>query len=340
MADGGKPRQWSHKLWEAYKAVGESDAQYIKSADRFMQSMLKHRLHETLELIQSLMHLFVIRGRVPNHEEYQSGIASIDLAEMREANLHDELDVYRLWWDKHIRWSQAKECICSQEQVELDLLYGLLSPKAGEHKRLWRTHPWFLAKCVQTAHRALGEDGFKLLEAYTPEGKHDLSQPIPEDQPLLITASVRMEAYVTSGAWRMDDAPLEDLKNSIGLAFNSTRGPLESRRNYFSRVRSELDDLLIFKMIHASEIALHPRIPLPKGHPIDSTNRHEEMLVLRLFGAERPEIADTMPDALLDEQGQPLKDPLRAVSDRTKLIARYLGFMPSTSTRTARPSHL
>ena len=121
MADGGKPRQWSHKLWEAYKAVGESDAQYIKSADRFMQSMLKHRLHETLELIQSLMHLFVIRGRVPNHEEYQSGIASIDLAEMREANLHDELDVYRLWWDKHIRWSQAKECICSQEQVELDL---------------------------------------------------------------------------------------------------------------------------------------------------------------------------------------------------------------------------
>ena len=84
MADGGKPRQWSHKLWEAYKAVGESDAQYIKSADRFMQSMLKHRLHETIELIRGLMHLLIIKGEVPNHEEYRSGIASIALGEMRE----------------------------------------------------------------------------------------------------------------------------------------------------------------------------------------------------------------------------------------------------------------
>ena len=336
MSKGGKPDEWSQRLWDAYKAVGESDAEYIKSANRFMQSMLKYRLHETVGLIRSLMHLFVIKGEVPNHEEYQSGIVSIDLAEMREASLYDELDVYRLWWDKHIGWYQARESVCSREEVELDLLHGLLSRKAGTPQKLWRTHPWFLAKCVQTARRALSEDGFPLLEAYTPTGEHDLSQPVPEDQPLWITASVRMEAYLTSGAWRMDDAPLEDLKDSIGRAFNSMRGPVESRRDYFSRVQSELDDLLISKMIHASEIALHPRIELPHGTQIDPDLQHEAMLVLRLFGATRGEIVDTFIDdhsAGLYSSAfgtRRLAYPKDAVGNRTKLIGEYLGFLRPT----------
>ena len=273
MSKGGKPDEWSQKLWDALKVVGESDAECIKSANRFMRSMLKYRLHETVGLIRSLMHLFIIKGEVPNHEEYARGIVAIDLAEMRGASLQDELDVYRHWWDTHVKWDQAKECVCSREEVELDLLHGLLSRKAGTPQTIWRTHPWFLAKCVQTARRALSEDGFPILEAHTPEGKHDLSQPIPEGETLWVHASVRMEAYLTSGAWRMDDVPLEDLRNSIGRAFNSMRGPLESRRDYFSRVHSELDDLLISKMIYASEIALHPRIELPHGTQIDAQLR-------------------------------------------------------------------
>ena len=135
-----------------------------------------------------------------------------------------------------------------------------------------------------------------------------------------------MEAYLTSGEWRMDDAPLEDLRNSIGRAFNSMRGPLESRRDYFSRVQSELDDLLISKMIYASEIALHPRIELPHGTQIDPDLQHEAMLVWRLFGAKRGEIVATFPDALSGD----LKYPNDAVGDRTELMGRYLGFLRPT----------
>ena len=141
MSKGGKPDGWSQKLWDEHKFIGESDAGYVQSCNRFVEAMLEHRLHATIDLVQSLMHLFIIKGEVPNHEEYASGIVAIDLAEMRKAELHDELDVYRHWYGKYIKWPE--ECLCEREEVELDSLYGLLGPKIRQ-QRIWRTHPMFL----------------------------------------------------------------------------------------------------------------------------------------------------------------------------------------------------
>jgi len=88
--------------------------------------MLEHRLHETMELLRSLMHFAVLRGEAPNPEKYLSRIPSIDRAEMRKANLHDELDVYKHWYGEHIKWPE--KCVCEREEVELGRMLGLLSP--------------------------------------------------------------------------------------------------------------------------------------------------------------------------------------------------------------------
>ena len=140
----GPERGWSRKLWDAYVDVGESDAGSVESCNRFLKAMVRHRLHETMELVRHLSHHFVLKGEAPNPKRYLSGIPSIDLAEMRKANLQDELDIYRVWWGRHVRWDKAKECLCERKPVELDRLYGLLSPKVGERQRIWRTHPMFL----------------------------------------------------------------------------------------------------------------------------------------------------------------------------------------------------
>ena len=199
----GPERGWSRKLWDAYVDVGESDAGSVESCNRFLKAMVRHRLHETIGLVRSLSHLFVLKGEAPNPERYLSGIPEIDLAEMRKANLQDELDIYRVWWGRHVRWEKAKECRCEREEVELD---RLRLSSGGGHERIWRTHPMFLSACVQVARRSLIEDGFDHLEFYTRQGELE-DEPTPEGEALWVTINGRMEAYLDSGQWRIDDAP-------------------------------------------------------------------------------------------------------------------------------------
>jgi hypothetical protein len=120
---------------------------------------------------------------------------------------------------------------------------------------------------------------------------------------------------------------LEDLTDPAGKAFNVKRKPDEDRRDYINRVKDLLDDRLIPAMYNANASALHPKVKLQDGPALNISNRHEEMLVLRLFGETKRGIADAMQDALLDEQGAPLKDPETAVRDRTNRIGKYLGFL-------------
>jgi hypothetical protein len=81
---------------------------------------------------------------------------------------------------------------------------------------------------------------------------------------------------------------------------------------------------------------LHPKVKVQSGPAFDPKNRHEEMLVLRLFGATRPEIIRAMPDeAFLKKDGEPVKNKLNAVSKRTERIARYLGFLPTAGGETS-----
>jgi hypothetical protein len=218
--------------------------------------MVYCRLHETMALVHSLSHLFVLKGEAPNPERYLSGIPSIDLEERRKANLQDELDIYRVWWGEHVRWEKAKKCLCEREEVELD---RLRLSSGGGHERMWRTHPMFLSACVQVARRSLVEDGFSNLEYYTRQGELE-DEPTPEGETLWITINRRMEAYLASGQWRIDDAPLEDLTDSLGGAFNVIRQPKESRKDYIIRVKDRLDDRLIRAMQKSTEMTLHPKV--------------------------------------------------------------------------------
>jgi hypothetical protein len=329
----GPERGWSRKLWDAYVDVGESDAGSVESCNRFLKAMVCYRLHETVELIRSLFHLFVLKGEAPNPERYLSGVPEIDLEERRKANLQDELDVYRVWWGEHVRWEKAKDCLCERKPVELDPQSGLLSPKVEQRQRIWRTHPMFLSACVQVARRSLVEDGFSNLEYYTRQGELE-DEPTPEGEALWVTINRRMEAYLASGQWRIDDAPLEDLTDSLGGAFNVIRQPKESRKDYIIRVKDRLDDRLIRAMQKSTEMALHPKVKLRAGPPLETRLRHEDMLVLRLFGVGNPartitrsEIVQAMPDAFLKEDGEPVAYPKAEVSRRTDLIGKYLGFL-------------
>ena len=68
----GPQRGWSKTLWDAYVDVGESDAGYVESSNRFLDAMVRHRLGETTELIHDLSLHFVLKGKVPNPERYRS----------------------------------------------------------------------------------------------------------------------------------------------------------------------------------------------------------------------------------------------------------------------------
>ena len=310
----GKPDEWSQKLWDAYEYYGKSDAGYVAACNRFLDQMLEHRLHETQALVRSLMHLAVLKGEVPFPERYKSGIPSVDLAMAAEGDAHGYLDVYRHWYSENIKWPE--ECLYEREEVEVGRMRSLLSPEAGQLERRWRTHPWFLTACVQLTRRSLSGEFGSLVDRveldYDDEGNR------------LIKAGDELRVYLTRGVWRIDDAPMEDLKDVYGIGFSVERKPEEDRRDYVSRVKNELDDRLIRAMQGATDIALYPKVKLQSGQSFDLTNRHEEMLVLRMFGATRREIAEALPEALVG-----IKDPLSAVRDRTKRIAQYLAFLPT-----------
>ena len=320
----GKPREWSQKLWDAYAYYGKSDAGYVAACNRFLDQMLEHRLDETQALVRSLMHLAVLKGEVPFPERYKSGIPSVDLAMAAEGDAHDYLDVYRHWYSENIKWPE--ECLCEPEEVEVGRMRGLLSPGAGQLERRWRTHPWFLTACVQLTRRSLSGEFGSLVDRveldYDDEGNR------------LIKAGDELRVYLTRGVWRIDDAPMEDLKDVYGIGFSLERKPEEDRRTYINRVKDRLDDRLIWAMEKSTEIALHPKVNLLRGRPLNIRFRHEDMLVLRLFGLGKPtrpieryEIVDAMPDAFLKEDGEPVQYPLDAVSERADLIGRYLGFL-------------
>jgi len=312
--------------------VGESDAEYVLSSNRFLDAMVRHRLHETLELVRHLAIHRVLKGEISDPERYEShtsGIASLQVPEVSEAT--NELDIYRGWWAKHVRWDKAKECLCRRKRVELD---QLRFSSGGGFEQIWRAHPMFLSACVQVAYRSLIGDGFTDLEVFTSHGELGSNDPIPADATLWITANHRMETYLTSDDWRIDAAPMEDLTDVVGGAFNVTRQPKESRKDYIIRVKYLLDDRLIRAMYHANGIALHPKVKLRAGPPLDTSNRHEDMLVLRLFGVGNPgrtitrsQIVAIMPDAFLKADGKPVRYPKEAVSERTNHIGKYLGFL-------------
>ena len=78
----GRPDGWSEQLWRTYCAYGEADQKHIASCNRFLNAMLHLYPEQLIELIQ----------------------------ELTESGTEDELDLYRAWYKRHIKW--PKECVC------------------------------------------------------------------------------------------------------------------------------------------------------------------------------------------------------------------------------------
>ena len=156
----------------------------------------------------------------------------------------------------------------------------------------------------------------------------DANEPIPEGADFLIRAGREIETYMTKGLWRIDDAPTSGYKmTGEDLDIQDQRYPDEKRKHYINRVLQTVNDYLMYGMTQANEIRQHPIVPL-EGRPLDPTNKHEEMLVRKMFGATDSEIEEVMQDALIKKSGEPVKDPERTIYKRLDTIVRHLGFKP------------
>ena len=72
----GKPDGWSEDLWETYKAFGDWDWSYVESCNRFLKVML---------------------------DLYPAPLSELIL-ELGGRGTEDELDIYRAWYARHIKW--------------------------------------------------------------------------------------------------------------------------------------------------------------------------------------------------------------------------------------------
>ena len=149
----------------------------------------------------------------------------------------------------------------------------------------------------------------------------DATEPIPEGTDFLVRAGQEIEAYMTKGLWRIDDAPTEDLD------IQDQRYPDEKRKAYINRVLQTVNDYLMYGMTQADQIRQHPIVKLG-GKPLDPTNKHEEMLVRKMFGAKNSEIEEVMQDALIKKSGELVTHPERTIDKRLDRIVRHLGFKP------------
>jgi len=298
----GKPDIWSTKLWDAYKLYGESDKKYVESCNRFLGVMLDLRFHETSELVRGLQHAMILNEEVEVPEEFKSGIPSVDLHLSKQkgqrSNL-DVLDVYKDWYEEYVKW--PKECLCSREDVVLES--GTI---------ISRSAPWFLTACIQLARQGLS-------------GVISMDVDIAD---FLIRAGHEIETFMAKGLWRITETPTFGYKmTGEDLDVQDQRYPDEKRKHYINRVLQTVNDHLMHGMTQVDQIRQHPIVPL-EGNPLDPTNKHEEMLVRKMFGAKNFQIEEAMQDALINKSGERVTQPEKTIEKRLDLIVRHLGFKP------------
>jgi hypothetical protein len=251
----------------------------------------------------------ILNQEVEVPEEFKSGLPSIDLHLSKQKGQHDYLDVYRGWYANYVKWPE--ECLCSREDVVME-----------SGTTLSRSAPWFLTACIQLARQGLLGTISMNVDIYADgDPDWDATEPIPEGTDFLVRAGQEIEAYMTKGLWRIDDAPTEDLD------IQDQRYPDEKRKAYINRVLQTVNDYLMYGMTQADQIRQHPIVPL-EGRPLDPTNKHEEMLVRKMFGATDSEIEEVMQDALIKKSGEPVSKPERTIYKRLDTIVRHLGFKP------------
>ena len=307
---GGKPAEWSDRLWDAYKIFGESDRKYVESCNRFLMEMCEQQLGASADLNLKLMYIMVRNGDIPMPDTFDITTGLPSLLDIGDAE--DEVDVYRDWYKAHIQWPE--ECVVGKEMLKVGTMpHEVFSP-------------WLLSACRERAIRTVEGHLSTMIDVWVDGGPDwNPEEDVPEGADIILRASEDVLAYLKSGAWRIDEAPEEVGIESVDI--QAQRHPEESRKDYINRVQDMVDIYLQYGMLQEDTIRRHPIVPL-QGRPLDPDHLHEKMLVMRMFGAKNSDIVDACEDALLDSKGRPLSDPRKTVYDRTTLIAKHLGFLP------------
>jgi hypothetical protein len=286
---GGKPYGWSEHLWETYKTYGDWDWAYVESCNRFMEAILHLYPAPLSELILELK---------------EQGT---------EAHPEDELDIYQAWYAKHIKW--PTECFCEIEDSFVDPFGDPLmdfKEDTGEWVAPTQVRPWFLAASIQLGrHLAKGE---------VPEPRQGLL-----GQPKNYDTSEKIVKYLTESGWAVDQLWLEKAPDT--WIPSDTRQPDESLKDFINNLFKSLNIFMGLQIIKKALTRPHHRVEL-KGGGLHPENKHEEMLVRKMFGATIPEIMAATQDAL------PRGDPRKAVYERVESIAIYLGVKPAAGDKT------
>ena len=307
---GGKPDGWSDMLWYTYKAFGESDKKYVESCNRFLKAMLDLYPVPASELPHELGQSF------KGHTTKPDGTP-----------LEDELDTYRAWYTKHIKWPE--KCRCDIEDWFVDP-EGDPVMDFDQDVEDWvprtRVRPWFLAASIQL-------------------GKRFAKGQIPDYPDIFVSSAGRIPAedyggqekikeYLTQSGWAVDQSG-DALENVPQFwPFSETRKPDESLKDFINKV-VKWTNLYMSMQIQDGALTKREgrgfqRVSI-QGRPLDPAKGYERMLVRRMFGETVPSIAKAEENALLKKTGRPPADPKREVHRRTKLIAEHLGFLPPSS---------
>jgi hypothetical protein len=301
---GGKPDAWSDELWAAYKEVGDSDHVYVKACNRFLRALM------TLYPIQ--------------HAELAVGLKQLLLDHDMEPRPEDQLDLYRAWYAKHIKWPE--ECFCGIDGGFLDpdgKPVMDLDEDTGEWVAPTQVRPWFLGATMQFA-KHLAKGGYEGV----PEPKKDLVQLLAEERDTpeqRLSLAAKLTRYMTDSGWAVDQVWLEVAPDHWFP--DGTRRPDQSIKEFIDGLFHFLNFYMKWQIVEKGATRPHHRKELKGGAP-EAENKHEEMVVRKMFGESISDIVVAMQDVL------PSGDPRRAVNERVKNMAGYLGLIPSAGDKT------
>jgi len=283
----GQPDGWPDQLWEIYKRFGEADQKHVESCNRFLKAML---------------------------ELYPAPLSEL-IHELRKSDTEDELDLYRSWYARHIKW--PTECVCEIQDSfvdpEGDPLMDM-DDDTGEWVAPTQVRPWFLGASIQLArHLAKGE---------VPEPKQGLlSEPKAYDTP------ARIQKYLTESGWAADQLFLEEAPDF--WIPNSTRSPDESLKDFINRLVRSFSLVMSIQIAEKSLARPDPKVAL-QGRPLNPAKAYERMCVRRMFGEKIPDIVEAEKTALLDKKGRFTRSPAsaeREVRRRSNEAAKRLGII-------------
>jgi hypothetical protein len=288
---GGKPDAWSDELWAAYKKFGDWDHVYVESCNRFLKA--------TLDLYQGP--IFELIGE----------LAQVCLEQDMEPNPEDQLDVYRDWYKRHIKWKRP--CFCGIDDWFVDS-EGTPLMKPDDEKEEYvpptQVRPWFLGASIQLAKR--------IAEGEVPEPRQGLLS-----KPKSYDTRAKIQKYLTESGWAVDQLWLEEAPDA--WLPNGTRQPEQSKKDFINGLFKWLNVFMTWQLRDKALARPHHRKELRGGAP-KAENKHEEMVVRKMFGESISDIVVAMQDDLPPAS---TGDPSRAVNERVKNMAGYLGLIPS-----------